>query len=76
MFGEACKTFITFSAATEAIVGLSREKAAFRASGSTYWREREKRALAQEETEKLWKQIQGAFVFGNESCYDCMRILD
>jgi hypothetical protein len=30
MFGEACKTFIAFSAAAEAIVGLSREKIAFR----------------------------------------------
>ena len=36
MFGEAYKTFIAFSAAAEAIVRLSQEKAAFRASGSEY----------------------------------------
>jgi hypothetical protein len=53
MFDEACKTFITFSAAAEAIIRLSQEKAAFHASGSAYWMERQKRALAQEETEKL-----------------------
>ena len=53
MFGKAHKTFIAFSAAAEAIVKLSREKAIFHASGSMYWRERQKQALAQEETEKL-----------------------
>jgi hypothetical protein len=46
MFGEACKTFIAFSVAVEAIVGLSQEKAAFQALGSAYWRERQKQALA------------------------------
>ena len=63
MFGEAYKTFITSSAAAETIVRLSREKAAFHTSGTTYWRERQKRALAQEEIEKLWKHIQGVFCF-------------
>ena len=53
MFGEACKTFIAFSATAEAIVRLSQEKAMFRASGFVYWRERQKRVLAQEEIEKL-----------------------
>ena len=53
MFGEAYKTFIAFSAAVEAIVRLSQEKDAFCASGSSYWRERLKQALAQEETEKF-----------------------
>jgi hypothetical protein len=46
MFGEACKTFIAFLAAAEAIIGLSREKAAFCASGYVYWRERQKRVLS------------------------------
>jgi hypothetical protein len=55
MFGEAYKTFIAFLAATEAIVGLSQEKAAFCAFGFAYWRERQKRALAQEEIENLQK---------------------
>jgi hypothetical protein len=63
MFGKACKTFIAFLAAAKAIVGLSREEAAFHTSGSAYWRERQKRALAQEETEKLQKQIQGMSCF-------------
>ena len=53
IFGEVCKTFIAFSATAEAIVRLSQEKAMFRASGFVYWRERQKRVLAQEETEKL-----------------------
>jgi hypothetical protein len=55
VFDEVCKTFISLSAATEAIVELSQEKATLRASGSAYWRERQKRALAQEETEKHQK---------------------
>jgi hypothetical protein len=63
IFGKACKTVITFSAAAEAIIGLSQEKATFHASGSTYWRERQKRALAQEEIEKLQKLIQGMSCF-------------
>ena len=55
VFDEVCKTFVSLSVATEAIVGLSREKAALRVLGSAYWRERQNRALAQEEIEKLLK---------------------
>jgi hypothetical protein len=46
MFGEAFKTFITFLAAVEAIVGLPREKAPLHASSFVYYRESQKRALA------------------------------
>jgi hypothetical protein len=63
IFGKACKTSIAFLAAAEAIVGLSQEKATFHASCSAYWRERQKRALAQEEIEKLRKLIQGMSCF-------------
>jgi hypothetical protein len=57
VFDEVCKTFVSLSATAKAIVELSQEKATLRASGSVYWRERQKRALAQEETEKHRKQI-------------------
>jgi hypothetical protein len=45
MFGEAFKTFITFLAAVEAIVGLPREKAPLHASSFVYYRVRSERLL-------------------------------
>ena len=50
---------MSFLAVAKAIIVLSWEKAALHATGSVYWKERQKRALAQEETEKIQKQIQG-----------------
>ena len=74
VFNEVCETFVPFSAAAEAIVRLSREKAALRASGFAYWRESRSGCLLKRRQRSFGSRSKVCVLFGSESCYDCMQV--